>query len=189
MIGGTSFGTFGLPFELGAAVLTFGLPLALPLSFMFAILRYRLWDIDIVVNRALVYGVLTAALVGIYFGGIILIQMAFRAVTGQENAVAVVISTLAIAALFMPLRSRIQDFIDRRFYRRKYDAAQTLAAFSIRMRDEVDLEQLGRTTGSGGQGHDAAGARVAVAAGLQRKGAETPRFKGSSNLRVLAPLR
>ena len=143
VIGGTSFGTFGLPFELGAAVLTFGLPLALPLSFMFAILRYRLWDIDIVVNRALVYGVLTAALVGIYFGGIILIQMAFRAVTGQENAVAVVISTLAIAALFMPLRSRIQDFIDRRFYRRKYDAAQTLAAFSIRMRDEVDLEQLG----------------------------------------------
>ena len=143
VIGGTSFGTLGRPLELGAGVLMFGLPLALPLSFMFAILRYRLWDIDIVINRALVYGVLTAALVGIYFGGIILIQMAFRAVTGQENAVAVVISTLAIAALFMPLRSRIQDFIDRRFYRRKYDAAQTLAAFSIRMRDEVDLEQLG----------------------------------------------
>ena len=107
-----------------------------------AILKHRLYDIDILINRTLVYGVMTAMLAGTYFGGVVLLQMAFRAVTGQENAVAIVISTLAIAALFMPLRGRIQNIIDRRFYRRKYDAARTLAAFSIRMRDEVDLEKL-----------------------------------------------
>ena len=107
-----------------------------------AILKHRLYDIDLLINRTLVYGVLTALLAGTYFGGVVLLQIAFRAVTGQGNAVAIVISTLAIAALFMPLRSRIQNIIDRHFYRRKYDAARTLAAFSIRMRDEVDLEKL-----------------------------------------------
>ncbi len=142
-IGDTSFGTFGRPFEMGAGVLMLGLPLALPLSLMFAILRYRLWDIDVVINRAMVYGALTATLLGIYFGSVVLLQMSFRAVTSQENAFAIVISTLAIAALFMPLRRRIQTVIDRRLYRRKYDAAQTLAPFSASMRDEVDLEKLG----------------------------------------------
>ena len=112
----------------------------LPLSFAVAILRYRLWDIDIIVNRALVYGGLTAALVGMYFGVVVGLQAAFRAATGQESAVAA--STLVIAALFLPLRRRIQEFIDRRFYRRRYDAARTLAAFSARVRDEVDLERL-----------------------------------------------
>ena len=112
------------------------------LSIIISVLRYRLWDIDILINRTLVYGILTATLAGTYFGGVVLLQMAFRAVTEQGNAVAIVISTLAIAALFMPLRGRVQNIIDRLFYRRKYDASRTLAAFSIRMRDEVDLERL-----------------------------------------------
>ena len=114
----------------------------LPLGFAVAILRYRLWDIGVFVNRAMVYGLLTAILVGGYVGLVVGLQTAFRAVTDQGSAVAVVISTLAIAALFQPLRRRIQDFIDRRFYRSRYDAAQTLAAFSERMRDEVDLDKL-----------------------------------------------
>ena len=114
----------------------------LPLSIGFSIMRYRLWDIGVFVNRALVYSLLTAILVGTYAGAVIGLQAAFRAVTDQGSAVAIVISTLAIAALFQPMRGRIQDFIDRRFYCRKYDAAQTLADFSDRMRDEVDLDRL-----------------------------------------------
>ena len=116
--------------------------LVLPLSFAVSILRYRLWDIDVFVNRALVYGGLTATLLGTYFGIVIGTQAAFRAVTDQGSGVAIVISTLTIAALFQPLRGRVQEFIDRRLYRRRYDAARTLAAFSARMRDEVDLERL-----------------------------------------------
>ena len=107
-----------------------GLILFLALGMAIAILRYRLYDIDLVINRTLVYGTLTALLGGVYLGSVIGLQAAFRATTGQGDAVAVVISTLAIAALFMPLRGRIQDIIDRRFFRRRYDAAQTLAAFS-----------------------------------------------------------
>jgi hypothetical protein len=112
----------------------------------FAILKYRLYDLDIVINRALVYGSLTATLLALCFGGITATQVVFRALTGQEQQpqLAVVISTLAIAALFNPLRRRIQSFIDRRFYRRKYDARKTLEEFSARLREETDLETLNK---------------------------------------------
>jgi hypothetical protein len=115
-----------------------------PLSLSIAVLRYRLYDIDVVVNRALVYGSLTVMLLLVYFGGVATTQALFRALTGQERLpqLAVVVSTLAIAALFDPLRRRIQSFIDRRFYRRKYDAAKTLDAFSARLRDETNLDSL-----------------------------------------------
>jgi hypothetical protein len=124
-----------------AALLSFPL---VPVAIGFAMLRYRLYDIDVVINRALVYGSLTATLALVYFGGVASIQTLFRTLTGQDQQTqfAVVVSTLAIAALFNPLRRRIQAFIDRRFYRRKYDAAKTLTAFSARLRDEIDLESL-----------------------------------------------
>ena len=107
-----------------------------------AVLRYRLFDIDVIVNRTLVYGVLTALLALVYLGGVAASQAIFRALTGGESQLAVVVSTLAIAALFNPLRRRIQLFIDRRFYRNKYDAKETLEAFSATLRDETDLEAL-----------------------------------------------
>jgi hypothetical protein len=107
-----------------------------------AILRYRLYDIDIIINRTLVYGSLTVALVALYFGGVVSLQRLFVLLTGERSTLAVVTSTLLIAALFNPLRGRIQSFMDRRFYRSKYDARKTLEAFSAKLRDETDLEAL-----------------------------------------------
>ena len=116
--------------------------IAIPTAIGIAVLRYRLYDIDFVINRALVYAPLTAMLILFYLGGVISLQYAFRALTGQGSQLAIVVSTLVIAALFNPLRRRIQSFIDRRFYRNKYDARKTLEAFSSKLRDETDLEAL-----------------------------------------------
>jgi hypothetical protein len=115
-----------------------------PVAVGFAVLRYRLYDIDLLINRTLVYGSLTATLVALYFGGVATTQAIFGALTGQEQQpqLAVVVSTLVIAAVFNPLRRRIQSFIDRRFYRKKYDAAKTLESFSAKLRNETDLEAL-----------------------------------------------
>ena len=107
-----------------------------------AILRYRLYDIDLLINRTLVYGALTATLVALYFGGIVVLQRLFVLLTGERSTLAVVASTLLIAAMFNPLRRSIQSFIDRSFYRRKYDARKTLEAFSAKLRDATDLEAL-----------------------------------------------
>jgi hypothetical protein len=119
---------------LGAAVI--------PVVMTFAILRYRLYDIDLIIRRTLIYGVLTALLAGVYFGGVVLIQALLKPLTGAGNDLAVVATTLLIAALFLPLRRRVQGFIDRRFFRRKYDAAKTVAAFGEHIRDEVELDKL-----------------------------------------------
>jgi hypothetical protein len=127
--------------SVGYVVVELGV-LGIPISIGIAILRYRLYEIDTLINRSLVYGSLTATLVALYFGGIVVLQRLFVLLTGQQSTLAVVASTLLIAALFTPLRQRIQSFIDRRFYRSKYDAAKTLEVFSAQLRDETDLDAL-----------------------------------------------
>ena len=131
------FGQHSVAWNIGIAAFNF-----LPIAAGIAILRYRLYDIDVVINRTLVYGVLTGILALVYSGGVVTLQALFRSLTDQGSQLAVVASTLAIAALFVPLRRRVQAFVDRRFYRRKYDAAKTLETFSVKLRDETDLEAL-----------------------------------------------
>jgi hypothetical protein len=134
------WGGAGTPLWLGllqqAALASFT---AVPIAVGFAVLKYRLYDIDIIINRALVYGPLTVLSAAIYFAGVVGLQYVLRTLTGQESTLAVVASTLAIAALFNPLRRRVQGFVDRHFYRRKYDARKILAAFNARLREETDL--------------------------------------------------
>jgi hypothetical protein len=133
----------------GIAVTNLAL-LGLPIFTGVAIVRYRLYDIDFLINRTLVYGALTATLGLVYFGSVATAQAIFRAFTGQQEQpqLAVVVSTLVIAALFSPLRRRMQGFIDRRFYRRKYDARKTLEDFSAKLRDETDLDTLSENLAS-----------------------------------------
>jgi hypothetical protein len=125
----------------GQALVLIGLA-SIPISMGIAVTRYRLYEIDLIINRTLVYGTLTAMLVALYLGGIVVLQRLFVILTGERSTLAVVASTLLIAALFNPLRKRIQSFIDRRFYRRKYDTRKTLEAFSAQLRNETDLETL-----------------------------------------------
>jgi hypothetical protein len=116
--------------------------LLIPLSIALAVLRYNLWEADALINRTLVYGSLTISLLAVYIGGVILLQALFRAVTGQSSDLTIAVVTLGVAALFNPWRRRVQTFIDRRFYRRKYDATRTLTSFTSRLREESDLDRL-----------------------------------------------
>jgi hypothetical protein len=125
----------------GRAVVVVAL-VGFPISIGIAIVRYRLYEIDTIINRSLVYALLTAISAAVYFGAVVLLQRVFVALTGERSTLAIVASTLLIAALFNPLRRRIQAFIDRRFYRRKYDAAKTLETFSAKLRNETNLDAL-----------------------------------------------
>ncbi len=146
----TLFWTFlveGIPdssraFEAVTAVVGVLVIPSIPIAAGVAIFRYRLYDIDRIINRTLVYAALTSVLVAVYVGGVVLLQTLFRSLTGGESTLAVVASTLVIAALFSPLRRGIQTFIDRRFYRNRYDAAKTLEGFSAKLRNETDLGNL-----------------------------------------------
>src|SRR6266852_1956459 len=138
------FPAFGLTNQLNQLIVSISrfLSVLIPLSIGIALLRYRLWDIDLIINRTLVYGTLTVSLALVYVGLAFGLQSLLRGLISQTNDVAIVVSTLAIAALFQPLRQRVQRIVDRRFYRSKYDAASTIAAFSATLRGEIDLNTL-----------------------------------------------
>jgi hypothetical protein len=138
------WGVPSYPTVLAGVVGFAGIAVGIPVAIGIAVLRYRLYDVDVIINRTLVYGLLTAALVAVFFGGVAAAQATFQTLTGQQEQaqLAVVVSTIVIAALFNPLRRRTQGFVDRRFYRRKYDAVKTLEAFSAKLRDETDLDAL-----------------------------------------------
>lgn len=140
---GASYFTFSLLLRLGSVTVFVFVLLLFPLSFAIAVLRYRLWDIDVFIRRTLIYSMLTAVLALLYLCSVVLLEQFLAIVAGRaQSEIATIVSTLTIATLFTPLRQRVQGFIDSRFYRRKYDAQKTLAAFSATLRNEVDLDAL-----------------------------------------------